>query len=288
MLEPISISEISMFDLPLNPFVIEADQVLEIIQKSGITVEELLQQLVPVAQQFAQPFVSNYYVGVAGLGKSGAIYLGVNLEFLGVPLNQTVHAEQFLAALVRSRGEREIVAIALSAPPCGHCRQFLNEMDEKGDLQIYVKGSSPEKLSNLLPKAFGPQNLGFSGSMLSPVNGDYVFTMDYSLRTFAYMAMVNSYAPCTNANSGVALQTYDGRIYNGSYLETAAFNPSLSPLQVALVSFVADGRNYSEISSVLLMEREDAIISQEMATWEVLKNIAPQAELLIEKRMMRN
>ncbi len=286
MLDPKSISAISVSELPSNPFFIEADQVLEITQKSGITVDELLQRLVPVAQQFARPSISNYYVGVAALGKSGAIYLGVNLEFPGVPLNQTVHAEQFLVALARSHGEREIVAMALSAPPCGHCRQFLYEMSESSELQLYIKDSPPVMLSTLLPIAFGPQNLGLSGSILSQVNGNYVFTMDYSLRTFALMAIVDSYAPCSNAKSGIALQTNDGRIYKGSYLETVAFNPSLSPLQVALVSFVADGRSYDEISSVLLLEQEEAKISQEMVTREVLKQIAPQAELMVEKRVL--
>lgn len=52
------------------------------------------------------------------------------------------------------------------------------------------------------------------------------------------MAAANSYAPCSQEKSGVAIQTTDGQIYYGSYSETVAFNPSLSPLQTALVFFV--------------------------------------------------
>lgn len=32
----------------------------------------------------------------AGVGASGAVYIGVNLEFKGAPLNNSVHAEQVI------------------------------------------------------------------------------------------------------------------------------------------------------------------------------------------------
>lgn len=117
-----------MFDALTNPFVIEKKTVNELTAKYGITVQQLLHELVPFAKRFARPPISLYHVGIAGLGKSGTIYLGVNLEFLGLPLSQAVHGEQFLVANARNHGEKELVMIALSAAPCGHCRQFLYEM----------------------------------------------------------------------------------------------------------------------------------------------------------------
>ena len=90
-----------MFDALTNPFVIEKETVDELTAKYGITVQQLLHELVPFAKRFARPPISRYHVGISGLGKSGAIYLGVNLEFPGLPLSQSVHGEQFLVANAR-------------------------------------------------------------------------------------------------------------------------------------------------------------------------------------------
>lgn len=265
-----------------NPFVIPAEKVQELIQQLNISVEELLQELVPIAQTYARPPISKYYVGAAGLGKSGKIYLGVNLEFPKMPLNQSVHAEQFLVALARSHQETEIVALALSAAPCGHCRQFFQELGASStDLTLYIKNCSPMTLKTLLPQAFGPQDLAIEGELLAPLKENFMFTMDYSIRTLARIAAFSAYAPYSKAKSGVAIQTVDGRIYSGSYLESAAYNPSLSPLQAALISLVADGREYNEIRAAMLVEQERGAISHEIFTRALLETIAPQADFKV-------
>lgn len=63
-----------------------------------------------------------------GLGASGALYVGVNLEFARLPLYNSVHAEQFLLVNALHHGERAIQRLAISAAPCGHCRQFYSEL----------------------------------------------------------------------------------------------------------------------------------------------------------------
>ncbi len=63
-----------------------------------------------------------------GLGESGHLYIGVNLEFPGLPLQHSVHAEQFLIANAAWHGERGLRRIAVNAAPCGHCRQFIAEL----------------------------------------------------------------------------------------------------------------------------------------------------------------
>ena len=63
-----------------------------------------------------------------GLGKSGHLYVGVNLEFPRLPLQHSVHAEQFLIANAAWHGERGLKRIAVNAAPCGHCRQFIAEL----------------------------------------------------------------------------------------------------------------------------------------------------------------
>lgn len=266
--------------IPANPFVIPAHKVKELTQAFNLEVEELLQLLIPIAKTYALPPISNYQVGVAALGKSGSIYLGVNLEFLGVPLNTCIHAEQFLITNARSHGETELVKIALSAAPCGHCRQFLNEMGS--DLQILTPNTPAQTLSNLLPNAFGPQDLGLTGNLLSSTDKSDLTTK--CLFAQALEAARASYAPYSHSKSGVAIQTHDGKTYTGSYLENAAFNPSVSPLQAALVSLVADQRNYTEIKEVVLFEQSSPKISQEMITREILKSIAPDARFRVENR----
>lgn len=264
--------------LPANPFFIPSSTVQEITTSYDLEVEELLQLLIPIAQSYARPPVSNYRVGVAVLGKSGNIYLGVNLEFLGVPLHETIHAEQFAITNARSHGETELLSIALSAAPCGHCRQFLNEMGGSDDLQILIAGFDSTPLSALLPASFGPQDLGLEGNLLTPLE-DHLFCegLECALNAKAARAALTSYAPYSKCKSGVAIQTKDGKIYAGSYLENAAFNPSISPLLAALISLVADGQEYSEISKVVLVEEQSCKISQEALSRELLKNIAPNA-----------
>lgn len=267
-----------------NPFVISAEKVATILQASGLTLDEFLGKLITIAQPLAHPEISNYQVAVAALAKSGAVYVGVNLEFLGAPLHQTVHAEQFLIANARLHRETELVTMALSAAPCGHCRQFMQEMGGVSSLSLMIRDLPAQKFSDFLPQPFSPQDLGLEGNLMTPQDTGYCFTREYSLYSQAFQAAVNSYAPYSRAKAGLAIQVSDGQIYAGSYLENVGFNPSLSPLQGALVALVADGRDYSEIREVLLVEQPSAAISQEAMSRETLKLIAPQAVFRCEQR----
>lgn len=114
---PISLTKSQMIELeniiPSNPFVIPAEEVKKIIQITDLQVEELLVHLIPIAKSFARPPISNYQVGEAALGGSGNIYLGVNIEFLNLPLNAAIHGEQFLITNARNYGETEILLMNL-------------------------------------------------------------------------------------------------------------------------------------------------------------------------------
>jgi len=52
---------------------------------------------------------------------------------------------------------------------------------------------------------------------------------------------VQAYSPYTRCPAGVALVTAGGEVHWGSYLESAAFNPSLGPLHAALTAAVRAG-----------------------------------------------
>ena len=77
-------------------------------------------------------------MGAVGLDASGRVYVGVSVEFRGVPLCHSIHAEQFLVANGVVAGESALRAVAVSHMPCGHCRQFLQEIHSAVGIHILV------------------------------------------------------------------------------------------------------------------------------------------------------
>ena len=61
-----------------------------------------------------------------------------------------------------------------------------------------------------------------------------------------------SYAPYSQCPAGLAVITANQDVYAGPYIESAAFNPSLSPLQAAIIVGVIDSMPcYTHVSCVL-------------------------------------
>jgi len=323
-----------------SPFVIEADEVQRFCKEAGLSERQYLATLVKPTQLLARVPISKFCVGAVGLGASGRIFKGVNLEFEGLPLNQTVHAEQFLVANAAQHGELQLRFIAVSAAPCGHCRQFLQEVWGVPEINILIADEHAETQSLLyfLPHRFGPDDLEestplvfephFNGlavpSMNSPelnlklnlcngdggvkedalnlCNGDGDVKEDtlnlcngdgdvkeesihnfsssegfYQLRVAALKAANSSHAPYSKCPSGVALMTTKGKICTGFYIESAAFNPSLSPLQAAIVAFLCqEGGNYEDIVHVALVEKEGAVVQQGDTVKLALQKISPK------------
>lgn len=253
-----------------SPFVIEKEEVVLMLTERGIPMPELLQELVLAAKGYARPPISGYHVGIAALGKSGNIYLGVNLEFPGLPLNESVHGEQFLVVNARGHGEKELVLVAQSAPPCGHCRQFFHEMGVSDTLQILTPDGATATLASLLPNAFGPKDLGLAATLMEVSESD---------ANDAVKAALESYSPYTGLKSGVLIEMKDGSIFTGSYIENAAYNPSLSPMHTALIALVVGMQSYRDIVHVTLAESTSAPISQESVVRNLLSTIAPEAPL---------
>jgi len=240
-----------------------------------VSTNELMLGLLPLARRYSRVPISNYHVGVVARGVSGDLYFGANIELPGHSLGLAVHGEQFALSNAYMHGEQGIAAVALTAAPCGHCRQFMNEFSPKGDLEILITGSAPVKLSSLLPMAFGPKDLGFQEGAV-PVREVVLARPEGAdaLTLAAWDAAKRSYAPYTKAHSGIAIGTQAGRIFRGVYIENVAFNPSLSPLQTALAALIVAGETYSSISEVVLVEIEDGVISQQTATEASLAGVA--------------
>ncbi|MBW6526112.1 cytidine deaminase [Sphingomonas sp. RHCKR7] len=124
---------------------------------------------------------SRFAVGAAVLLDDGSVVTGANVENASYGLS--LCAETVAIATVSASGRlRRVVAVGViggamnsagratgDAPvrPCGRCRQVLNEAAQLSgrDLAVHCAGAEGEavasyRLSELLPDAFGPSDLG--------------------------------------------------------------------------------------------------------------------------------
>jgi len=127
---------------------IRAAEVAALAASEHKTVEGLMVDLLPLARTYSRPPISNYLVGAIARGASGNLYLGANIEIPGHSLGFSVHGEQFALSNAYMHSEPGIAAIAVTAAPCGHCRQFMTEMAPNGDIQILIAGQSPILVCN--------------------------------------------------------------------------------------------------------------------------------------------
>ena len=61
-----------------------------------------------------------------------------------MPLNASIHAEQFAVVTALRAGETALRAIATTAAPCGHCRQFMNELRDAATIDFAANDSKEE------------------------------------------------------------------------------------------------------------------------------------------------
>ena len=269
--------------LPENPFHIKGTEAERIASKLGISKYQLMIERIEIARPYAVTPVSNFNVGSCAMGLSGDFYLGVNLEFGGDNLDQTVHSEQCVSCNAMEHGEEGLAVLAVSSAPCGYCRQFLNEMACAGNLKVMIPEKPVCSLAELLPHSFGPKDLGieagmpmaFEKAVFLEKNGD-------ALVETALSEANKTYAPYSHCNAAVAIELKDGRSVSGRYYENAAFNPSLSPMQAALIMAVTGGYKWTDIKRGVLVERADNVITQVPAASALFKAIAPQAEFSVQ------
>ncbi|OEL38083.1 Cytidine deaminase 1 [Dichanthelium oligosanthes] len=285
----------------LTGFVISAEEAERAAAAAGVaTVQDLLPLLVPSAMKRAIVPISRFPVGAVGLGASGRVYVGVNLEFSGLPLCHSVHAEQFLVANAAAAGEPALRAVAVSHMPCGHCRQFLQEIRGASGIQILVTTDADEDcapewrtVASLLLRPFGPHDLlpenvplvleAHDNPLGDPVvatvaNGFAAGDLEARLREAAEAAARAAHAPYSECPSGFAVADGDGRIYAGGCLESAAYNPTLGPVQAAIIAMVAaEGCPAGDVVAAALVEKERAAVAQEATARIFLEAVAPHA-----------
>jgi len=280
--------------IPQNSGMLDSRHCKAVSETPGMSPESLMVRLLPMAKLYARAPISNFLVGAvakARLSKDSdefALFIGANTEFKGQSLSQTIHAEQSAVVSAWQQGAVQIDAIAVSAAPCGRCRQFLYELDIRHSLTVIIQkpdgdGYTTEQLPDLLPQAFGPQDLAVKAGLLSsrgvwPKLKLKSFVDDPLLRK-ALSAAERTYAPYTHNFAGCAIQVSDQKIYTGSYVENAAFNPSLSPLHTAVIRMNMDSPATDDNISRAILVEKPTTISQRGVIELLLDSLAPNIRL---------
>ena len=144
-----------------------------------MTKEQLIEQARQAAGHAHAPY-SRFGVGAALLLRDGTVVTGCNFENASYGLS--LCAETVALATANAAGRlRDVVEVAViggtigeagltgTSPvsPCGRCRQVLNEAAQLGDRDLVIHCGAAEggaiesyRLSELLPHAFGPADLG--------------------------------------------------------------------------------------------------------------------------------
>ena len=270
------------------------EQCVAVMTTLRISAEDLMQCLLPMAKLYCATTISNFQVSAVAKARMSdnaseiALFLGANIEFPAQALVQTIHAEQSAVINAWLQGATQIDAIAVTASPCGYCRQFLYELEGSQNLKVIIHDqigakTTQHNLSDLLPAAFGPHELGSAtGLMASPAQLADLNLKSSSNDPFvleAKAAANKSYAPYSQNYAGCAIKTVDGKMYAGRYAENAAFNPSLSALHTAIISMTMDQPgSENSIGRAVLVERPTAI-SQRAVCELLLQTVAPNVGL---------
>src|SRR3712207_6591476 len=91
-----------------------------------MTDRELYERAVEVsARAYAQ--YSTYRVGAVALARDVPVFEGVNVENAAYPLGVCAERVALSRGVVEGSGPGQIEAVAITASPCGGCRQWLFE-----------------------------------------------------------------------------------------------------------------------------------------------------------------
>jgi len=90
-------------------------------------VSELFDQAEQVAESAYAPY-SNFLVGAAVRARDGRVFVGTNVENASYPLGICAEKSALAAAIAAGCRPGDLEEIAVTASPCGGCRQWLVEL----------------------------------------------------------------------------------------------------------------------------------------------------------------
>lgn len=91
-----------------------------------MTDAELYEEAQAAAAGAYAPY-SRFHVGAAALGRDGRVVTGVNVENASYPLGMCAERCALARGVAEGLGPGRIEAVAVTASPCGGCRQWLLE-----------------------------------------------------------------------------------------------------------------------------------------------------------------
>ncbi|PJE78075.1 Cytidine deaminase [invertebrate metagenome] len=263
---------------------LDTEQITQLLSCLDLPFDQLLIQLLPVARALSLNPVSHFAVGalVEGYRENGIgpVYMGANMEQTKQPLKVSVHAEQSAVSNAWHQGETRLRRLVVNEAPCGHCRQFLNELNGINTLQITISKIGSHcvqhySMQELLPASFGPADLKQNACLLSiPEKTTLQSDSKDELIQQAIKAARHAYAPYSDCCSAVAVRLSSGQIITGRYAENAAFNPSLTAAEAALNNWrlvqLAGNPKDQCIEDAVLVE-EDGIISHRAISCDIFQ-----------------
>jgi cytidine deaminase len=116
--------------------------------------DELYERAVAIAGRAYAPY-SSYLVGAAVLARDGRVFEGVNVENAAYPLGICAEKAAIARAVAEGCRPGDLEAIAITASPCGGCRQWLHEL--RIDRVVYANAAGDVVESTpaeLLPDTF--------------------------------------------------------------------------------------------------------------------------------------
>lgn len=129
---------------------------------SSDTLDGLVAAAREIKERAYAPY-SRFRVGAAVLA-GGQVFAAPNIENASYPLSVCAERNAVAAAVAAGHTSIDVVAVSTDAerptPPCGGCRQVLNEFGPDMLVVSDASGGRAEwRLTELLPSAFGPSDL---------------------------------------------------------------------------------------------------------------------------------
>jgi cytidine deaminase len=98
---------------------------------------------------------SHFHVGAAVRARDGRVFEGVNVENAAYPLGICAERSALARAVMERLGPGDLEAIAITAPPCGGCRQWIVEFRLKRVVYRSANGELRAATpTELLPDSF--------------------------------------------------------------------------------------------------------------------------------------
>jgi cytidine deaminase len=121
--------------------------------------DQALLALADAAAARAYAPYSSFQVGCAVLARDGRVIEGVNVENASYPLGVCAERTAFSRAVAEGYRPGDFAVAAITASPCGGCRQWLLEM--RVDRVVFRNGGRVVTLTppELLPESFDSSDL---------------------------------------------------------------------------------------------------------------------------------